>query len=58
MEEKDRVLEELFLIVCMFLYVIGGEQRHYIHRLDPLELQLKAVVSQLAWVLGTKLWSS
>lgn len=26
--------------------------------LDPLELELKAVVDHSTWVLGTKLWAS
>lgn len=44
----------IFRYVCAFIWLSCRGQKT---GLDPLELDLKAVVSSLAWVLGIKLVS-
>ena len=49
----------LFCFFIIFKYVYGPGHRHISTGvLDPLKLNLRVVVSRLAWVLGTELGSS
>lgn len=59
------ILYYLFLIMCtcvnnMHVYKCINDMHEYTQRLeasDPPELELKAVVSKLTWVLRLHLWS-
>lgn len=46
------------MCMCVCMHMSTGVLRVQGRVLDPLELQLQAVVSCQTWALGTKLWSS
>ena len=44
----------LYVVICLWVQCLQNSEEG----VDPLELELQAIVSPLTWVLGTKLWKN